>query len=102
VAGHRRAQPRAGALESLFRVLVFNHGLPPPVKQFEVRAGGRLLGRADFAWPEFRLLVEIDGYEFHRGWDAFVSDRRRQNGLELVGWTVLRYTARISTGGRIR
>jgi very-short-patch-repair endonuclease len=84
---------RQSPLESEFRVLVFDAGLPVPAEQLEVRADGVFLGRADFGWPEHRLLVEIDGWEFHRLWEAFVKDRRRQNAFVLDGWRVLRFTA---------
>jgi very-short-patch-repair endonuclease len=46
----------------------------------------------DFAFPRQRVAIEVDGWAWH--WDAerFRHDRRRQNGLELAGWTVLRFT----------
>ncbi|MDV8023541.1 DUF559 domain-containing protein [Rhodococcus sp. IEGM 1330] len=40
-----------------------------------------------------RVIVEIDGREFHTSGLAFDSDRRRQNRLVLEGWLVLRYSA---------
>ena len=40
-----------------------------------------------------RVIVEIDGREFHTSSPAFDSDRRRQNVLVLAGWLVLRYSA---------
>jgi very-short-patch-repair endonuclease len=46
----------------------------------------------DFAWPEHRLIVELDGWETHRTHAAFQSDRRRDVSLRLAGWTVLRFT----------
>jgi uncharacterized protein DUF559 len=55
-------------------------------------AGGRFLGRVDLAWPEQRVAVEFDG-EVHRDRRIFVDDLRRQNGLVLAGWTVLRFTS---------
>lgn len=84
---------RQSPLESMFRVLVYLAGLPEPVEQFVIRQDGVFVGRADFAWPSVRLLVEIDGYEFHSSKDAFVADRRRQNALVLSGWRVLRFSA---------
>ena len=46
----------------------------------------------DFAWPAQRLIVEIDGREWHTGRDAFQRDRRRQNALIDAGWRVIRFT----------
>ncbi|WP_328812041.1 DUF559 domain-containing protein [Rhodococcus sp. NBC_00297] len=40
-----------------------------------------------------RVVVEIDGREFHTAVDVFTSDRRRQNALVLDEWMVLRYSA---------
>lgn len=42
-------------------------------------------------WP-IRLVIEIDGRQFHIGPDVFETDRLRQNSLVLRHWTVLRYT----------
>ena len=49
----------------------------------------------DVAFPELKLAVEVDGWEFHGTRDAFESDRWRQNDLVLAGWVVLRFTARM-------
>ncbi len=40
-----------------------------------------------------RVIVEIDGREFHTDSATFNNDRRRQNELVLDGWLVLRYSA---------
>ena len=73
-------------------------GLPTPELQYIVRdAAGVFLARADFAWPEQRVLVEFDG-DLHRERDVFVKDTRRQNGVVLVGWTMLRYTSADALG----
>ncbi|MET1004977.1 MAG: DUF559 domain-containing protein [Propionibacteriaceae bacterium] len=46
----------------------------------------------DFAFPEARLAVEIDGRSFHSSPEAFERDRWRQNDIVLAGWRVLRFT----------
>jgi hypothetical protein len=88
------ADPRAESpMESVLRWLVHQAGLPVPELQFAVRDGGGVfLGRADFAWPDRRVLVEFDG-DVHRERDVFVKDLRRQNRLIAAGWTVLRFTS---------
>lgn len=40
-----------------------------------------------------RVIIEIDGREFHSASSVFNNDRRRQNLLVLEGWLVLRYSA---------
>jgi very-short-patch-repair endonuclease len=48
----------------------------------------------DMAWPERRLVVELDGYAFHRHRAAFEADRERDSDLQLAGYRVLRITHR--------
>jgi hypothetical protein len=80
-------------MESVLRWLIHDAGLPPPVLQHSIRDGGGLfLGRADFAWPDRKVLVEFDG-NVHRDRNVFVNDVRRQNRLIAAGWTVLRFTS---------
>ena len=49
-------------------------------------------GRAvlDVAFVDRKVLVEIDGWAYHRGLRAFLRDARRQNALVLDGWVVIR------------
>jgi hypothetical protein len=88
------AHPAAGSpMESVLRWLIHAAGLPAPVLQHVVRDGaGGFLGQVDLAWPERRVLVEFDG-NVHRERRVFVDDLRRQNGLVLADWTVLRFTS---------
>jgi very-short-patch-repair endonuclease len=73
-------------LERDFLRLCRRHRLPVP----EVNA--RIAGfEVDFAWPDRNLVVEVDGYAFHRGRQAFRDDRDRDIELELLGFTVLRF-----------
>lgn len=88
-----RADPLAGSpMESVLRWSILEAGLPPPVLQHVVRDGGRFLGQVDLAWPDRKVVVEFDG-DVHRDRRVFVADVRRQNGLVLAGWTVLRFTS---------
>jgi len=38
------------------------------------------------------LIVETDGYRYHRGSVAFEDDRARDNRLMALGYDVLRFT----------
>ncbi len=49
---------------------------------------------ADFLWPAPRLVVETDGWQAHRGRQAFEDDRARDTYLRARGYEVLRFTWR--------
>jgi very-short-patch-repair endonuclease len=53
----------------------------------------------DFLWEDSRLIVEVDGYEFHRDRSAFEADRARDAELAVQGYRVLRFTYRQVTRG---
>jgi very-short-patch-repair endonuclease len=85
------AESPDSALEARFAELCAQADLPLGRFQFELTVGGRRR-RIDFAYPEHRIAVEIDGYEWHSGRDQFTDDRVRDNALQLAGWRVLRFT----------
>jgi very-short-patch-repair endonuclease len=85
----------AGVRESTFEDRVFEAlraaGLPLPVAQHRVvLAGGHR--RIDLAYPDAKIAIECDGFEWHHGRAAFDDDRARRNELELAGWHVLHVT----------
>lgn len=47
---------------------------------------------ADFVFEEPKLIVEIDGFAFHRDAATFQRDRTKRNALIAAGWTVLNFT----------
>jgi len=76
-------------LERRFLALVAEAGLPRPT--VNTRVAGL---EVDTVWPEQRLVVELDGYAFHRSRAAFEADRRRDATLLQAGYRTLRVTAR--------
>jgi very-short-patch-repair endonuclease len=46
----------------------------------------------DALWPEQGLIVEVDGYAFHRTRQAFERDRRRDALMQAHGLRVIRTT----------
>jgi very-short-patch-repair endonuclease len=46
--------------------------------------------RVDFLWRQQRLIVEVDGYIYHRGRQAMRDDNDRDLELELLGFRVIR------------
>ena len=80
-------------LEEAFLELCREHGLPrPAVAVWVATSEGHL--KADFVWRAQRLVVETDGYAFHRHRQAFERDHRRDGLLNLAGWQVRRFTWR--------
>ena len=64
-------------------------GLPPP------RMNARVAGyEVDAFWPAHKLIVEIDGYRFHRTRRRFEADRRKDAALTAAGYRVIRITWR--------
>jgi very-short-patch-repair endonuclease len=74
-------------LERAFRALSRTHGLPEP--QYNVYVEGLLV---DAVWPEHRLVVEVDGWNYHRTKRSFEEDRRRDRKLLRARWRVARFT----------
>lgn len=75
--------------EDRFLSLVARAALPPP--QVNVRVAGH---DVDALWREQRLVVEVDGFAFHRTRAAFERDRRRDAELQAQGLRVIRATWR--------
>lgn len=53
---------------------------------------GQILAEIDFADPERKIAIEVDGRAFHSDRHSFERDRERQNMLVVRGWIVLRFT----------
>jgi len=77
-------------LETRAYQAIVRSGLPRPELQYEIfDEQGNFVARPDFAWPERRLAVEMDGYQFHSSADRFRSDRARLNRLGRARWKVV-------------
>ena len=75
-------------IESYTRFRLWRLGLEPRV-QVQIRGVGRvdlLIGT--------RLVIELDGREFHSSADQFEEDRRRDAVLIALGYHVLRFSYR--------
>lgn len=74
-------------LESVFIARIGEAGLPIP--QTNRPVDGR---RVDCRWPERRLTVELDGYQYHRTRYAWEQDREREREARSRGDEFRRYT----------
>lgn len=88
--------PTRSRFEDEFVAFAERFGLPRP--DINVFVGRHLV---DALFAEQRVIVELDGYEFHRGRDSFERDRDRDAdtlaaGLQTVRvtWKRLRYAPR--------
>jgi hypothetical protein len=87
--------PTENEFEEAFLALTRDLGLPDPRPQYYIDPGdGGPVIRADFAWPDRRIVVETDGRRTHGTRQAFESDRRRDQRLTAAGWRVIRITWR--------
>jgi len=87
-ASHPAPQTRS-ELERDFLDLCRSTDLPAP--QVNVIVEGY---EVDALWPDQRLIVELDSFEYHRTRAAFERDRARDTALQLAGHRVLRITWR--------
>jgi uncharacterized protein DUF559 len=85
----RPAPETRSDLERRFLRLCEERGLPAPAVNVEV-AGHEV----DALWRDRGLVVELDGYAYHRTRAAFERDRVRDADLQRAGLRVIRVTAR--------
>ena len=88
----------AGELEARFLALVRSAGLPEPVRQHDVGDAQGWAGRVDFAYPDLRLLIELDSHRHHMSKLDFEADRARDNRRVAAGWRPVRFTWAVVTG----
>lgn len=80
-------------LESRFLRALREYAVPLPEAQHVIRLGYHVVARTDFAYPERRLAIEIDGLRFHASRRSLEADTARQNDIILAGYDLLRFTA---------
>lgn len=88
-------------LEEMLALQIRGLKLPLPEREYRFCRGRRW--RFDFAWPELKLALEIEGGTYSGGrhvrGDGFEADCKKYNTAELLGWTVLRVTGRMVRKG---
>lgn len=97
-------EPRLGlkelpnsALETLFFQLQTCSSIPTPVLQYEIWHKGRFVARPDFAWPDRKKALEMDGFDPHGGYEGFNHDRARLTDMALARWGIMHGTWREAT-----
>ena len=79
--------PSRSELEDALRVLLTGPDFAPV--RFEVPMGGRIL---DALFPAERVIVEVDGWIWHRTHTAFREDRTRDLDHAAIGYLTVRLT----------
>lgn len=80
------------ALETRLRRILINHRVPQPVAQFVVEENGRFVARLDYAYPDLKVAIECQSYEWHSGRQSWENDIERHNRLQSLGWLIVYVT----------
>jgi very-short-patch-repair endonuclease len=72
--------------------LIRRAGLPEPLVNHPLIAPDHGHCEVDFYWPQHRLVVETDSWQFHGTRTAYEQDRARDAALQAIGLRVLRFT----------
>ena len=88
-------------LEIDFAYQIHVAGLPVPEREYRFHPVREW--RADFAWPEFMIIVEIEGGVWGKGAHIrpvrFIKDCLKYNEAAILGWTVIRLAGAMITDG---
>lgn len=88
-------------LEAKVFAEVANQRLPVPEIQYELRLPTGTMIRLDFAWPQFKIALEVDHPFWHAGDEASHRDKRRDRKAGTIGWITIRVTASDVGGGLV-
>jgi very-short-patch-repair endonuclease len=86
--------PTESGLETKVIQLLREAGYPNPVRQRVINSDGAFVGRVDLAWPERKLVLEVDSFRWHSGSEAWHKDIDRRNELVAAGLTVVHATSK--------
>lgn len=79
--------------EEMLALHIRAHRLPAPQREHVFAEGRRW--RFDFAWPQQKLAVEVEGGVWtagrHTRGSGFLADCEKYNRAALDGWRVLRF-----------
>jgi Transcriptional regulator, AbiEi antitoxin/Protein of unknown function (DUF559) len=78
-------------LESITRVALHEHGLPPPALQVKV-GSSRFVGRVDFLWAEYATILEADGALKYADTRRAIDQLERDELLREAGFQVVHCT----------
>jgi very-short-patch-repair endonuclease len=79
-------------LEARALEVIRSAGLPEPVRQLDIGDANGWVGRVDLAYPDRRLVIEVDSDIHHSTLVDRRADELRDHRLRSAGWTVARIT----------
>jgi len=89
------------ALEEMFALQCEQAGFPAPLREYAAVPGRRF--RWDFAWPDKRVLVEINGGTYahmgHSTGSGIARDYEKSNLAMLAGWRTFVFDRRMVEAG---
>jgi hypothetical protein len=88
-----QATPRS-VMERKFLRIFREAGLPEPVRQYPIYDDEGLIGVADFAYPEFGIVIEALGFKWHGRRERWERDIGRRNRMHALGHVVLEATSK--------
>lgn len=81
-------------LEERFALILQCYHVPPPAREHRFHPKRRW--RFDFAWPDLKVAVEVEGGIWrggrHQTPSGYRADCEKYNAATLLGWRVLRLT----------
>jgi len=92
VARSKMGSVPKSVFESRMLALLGTAGLPTPVTQHPIFDRGALLAVVDFAFPQQRVAIEADGYQFHSGRLQWEADLVRRNAVTALRWRMLNFS----------
>lgn len=89
--------------DALARIEIDLRALDVRAPEREFRFHPQRKWRFDFAWPDRKIAVEVDGGTWvggrHVQGAGFENDCRKMNAAALLGWRVLRFTSNMVLDG---
>lgn len=82
----------SSVLETEFRLDAAAAGLPDPVLDMEIYSDGVRLGISEFAYPQYRVVVEVEGEHHHTSRDQWNRDIEKYQAYAEAGWETIRLT----------
>lgn len=84
----------ASAAEVDMSRLIRECQIPAPIQQLRIPLSDGRSAYPDFAWPDRKKIVEVDGFAAHSTPSQLRDDLERQNALMNLGWEMRRFTGR--------